>query len=117
MERENLSQENIAQTLALGFLEKGLLSSDQIDVALKEQRRKGISLEDALLSLGFITENALTEALAAVSGHERIHLPQILLDPSLKSLVSQNIAERYSLLPLSLEDGVLRISLSHVYNF
>jgi type II secretory ATPase GspE/PulE/Tfp pilus assembly ATPase PilB-like protein len=116
MERESLSQENIAQALALSFVEKGLLSSDQIDVALREQRRKGISLEEALLTLGFITENALTEALATVSGHERIHLHQTLLDPSLKTLISQDLAERYSLLPLSLEDGILRVALADIYN-
>lgn len=106
----------ISQILASTFLEKGILSLDQVDVVLKEQRLRGTSFEECLLSLEFMSEAALSEALSLTSGCERANLKQILFDPALKDLVSRDIAERYSLIPLSLEEGVLRIACADIYN-
>ncbi len=106
----------LSQILAASFLEKGILSLDQVDVALKEQCLQGISFEDCLLSLGFMSEAALAEALSSTSGYERINLKQVLFDPSLKELVPREVAELYSLLPLSLEGGVLRVALADIYD-
>jgi len=106
----------LAQALASAFVERGILSSDQLGVALKEQKRQGTSLEDCLLTLNFITEAALAEALSLLSGHAQANVAQALLDPALKALISREVAERYTLIPLSLEKGVLRIALSDIYN-
>jgi len=106
----------ISQILASTFLEKGILSLDQVDVVLKEQRLRSASFEECLLTLGFMSEAALGEALSLTSGCERVNLKQILFDPSLKDLVPRDIAERYSLIPLSLEEGVLRIAFADIYN-
>lgn len=104
------------QTFASMLLEKGILSQDQIDIAKKEQVFKTQSFEDTLTSLGFLSEGALAEARALVSGLENIDLTQFLFDPSLKSLISREQAERFCLIPLSLEEGVLRVALSDIYN-
>lgn len=110
------SASSFIQALMSLCLEKGILSSDQIDVALKEQQRQGISFEKTLLSLNFISESALVEALAQASGHDPITLSHALFDESLKTFISREIAERYTLLPLSFEKGDLRVALTDVYN-
>ena len=92
------------------------MSLDQVDVAQKEHRHTGTSFEESLLSLGFISEGALAEALACMSGYERVNLEHTLFDATLKSLIPREIAERYSFIPLSLEEGVLRVALADVYN-
>jgi type II secretory ATPase GspE/PulE/Tfp pilus assembly ATPase PilB-like protein len=107
---------SLSQALASTFLDKGLLSSDQIDVALKEQHLQKISFEECLLNLGFISEAALAEALSSTSGYEKINLKQILFDASLKTLIPRKVAEQFCLLPLSLEKGVLRIAVADIYN-
>src|SRR4030067_1148284 len=82
MAPEAFQQSNVSfsQTLASLLLEKGFLSSDQLDIALKEQRLRKIPFEDCLLNLGFISEGALAEALSITSGYAKICLKSTLLD-------------------------------------
>lgn len=110
------SSSSFIQALTAFCLEKGLLSLDQIEVAFKEQQRQGISFEKALLGLNFISEKALVEALAHTSGHDTVALAQALFDDSLKTLISREIAERFTLLPLSFESGDLKVALGDVYD-
>jgi len=116
MPKADQSVPSLPQTFASMLLEKGILSLDQLDIAQKEQQLKGISLEEALTSLGFLSEGALAEALSFVSGFDKIHLKQILFDPSIKSIISRQMAERFSLIPLSLEEGILRVAIADVFN-
>jgi type II secretory ATPase GspE/PulE/Tfp pilus assembly ATPase PilB-like protein len=107
---------SLAQELSEFLVSKGLLSVDQLEVALKEQGLRGISFEECLLNLGLISENALAEALASTSGYDKINLKQALLDPSLKNLVSKELAKQFCLIPLSLEDGILRVAMADIFN-
>ena len=111
-----LSNVSFSQTLASLLLEKGFLSSDQLDIALKEQRLRKIPFEDCLLNLGFISEGALAEALSITSGYAKICLKSTLLDPSLRTLIPEDMARSFCFLPLSFEEGLLRIAISDVYN-
>jgi type II secretory ATPase GspE/PulE/Tfp pilus assembly ATPase PilB-like protein len=105
-----------SQNLASSLLEKGILSPDQIDVALKEQCLQGTSFEECLINLGFISEAALGEALSLTSGYDKINLKHILLDSSLKNIIPREVAERFCLVPLSLNEGILRVAIADIYN-
>lgn len=107
---------SLSTQLAALLLNKGILSMDQLDVALKEQRIQGIPFEECLLNLGLISEGALAEAISSTSGHDKISLKHTLLDPSLKVFISREMAEQFCLIPLSMEDGILRIAMADVYN-
>ncbi|MBY0293613.1 MAG: GspE/PulE family protein [Alphaproteobacteria bacterium] len=107
---------SVSQTLITTLVEKGLLSFDQVDVVLKEQRLQKNSFEDCLVSLGFISETVLAEALSLTSGYDKINLKQTLLDPALKDLISREIAERFCLIPLSIEEGTFRVAVADIYN-
>jgi type IV pilus assembly protein PilB len=107
---------SLAQTLASTLLYRGILSVDQVDIALQEQKLSGESLEDCLLNLGFLSENVLAEALASTSGYERIDLKQVLFDPSLKIIIPREAAEKYVFIPIALENGILRVAIADVYN-
>lgn len=106
----------ISQNLASSFIEKGILTQDQITVAIREQALKGTSFEECLINLGFISEAALAEAISLTSGHEKINLKNILIDPFLKTLIPQNIAEQFCLIPLSMDKNILKIAIADVYN-
>lgn len=107
---------SLAQNLASSFLDRGLLSSDQLDIVYKEQKIQGTSFEECLLNLGFVTENVLSEILSVTSGYQKVNLKQSLLDPSLKDLISQKDAARFCLIPLSFTKGSLEIAISDIYN-
>ncbi|MBS0272410.1 MAG: Flp pilus assembly complex ATPase component TadA [Proteobacteria bacterium] len=107
---------SLSKTLTSTLLQKGIVSEDQIDVALKEQRLQGLSLEECMINLGFVSASVLAEVLSETTGYSRICLKQVLLDPLLASLVPSEIAKQFCLLPLSFEEGILRIAISDVYN-
>ena len=52
----------------------GLVSADQIQIALLEQRKTGKQLGDTLIALGFVTEEAMREALGQTLGQQTIQL-------------------------------------------
>lgn len=116
MQSKNSQIVSLSKELDAILLNKGILSLDQLDVAHKEQQLQGISFEESLLNLGLLSEGALTEVLASTTGYDKIDLKTILLDPSLKTILSRECAERFCLLPLSLEKGILRIAMADVYN-
>lgn len=107
---------SLSQELSLLLLDKGILSIDQLDVVLKEQQLQGISFEECLLNLGLISEGALAEVLSSTSGYDKISLKHALFDSSLKVFVSRELAEQFCLIPLSLEDGVLRVAMADIYD-
>ena len=104
------------QVLTSTLLEKRVLSPDQVDVAIQEQRIQRTSIEECLINLGFVSEAVLAEALSSTSGYDKINLKQTLLDPTLKTLISREVAEQFCLIPLSMEEGVLRVAIADIYN-
>lgn len=107
---------SFSQTLISTLIERGILSLDQVDIALQEKKQSQISFEDCLLNLGFLSENVLAEAVASVSGYEQVDLKHILFDSSLKIQIPREAAEKFKFIPLSLEKDVLRIAIADVYN-
>mgnify|MGYP006957830428 CR=1 FL=1 len=63
------------------LLQMGLVSADQIQIALLEQTRTGKQLGDALIAMGFVTEEAMREALGVTLGQQTIQLQSVLADP------------------------------------
>ncbi|MBA3813092.1 MAG: hypothetical protein H0X26_01150 [Alphaproteobacteria bacterium] len=107
---------SFSQQLGSLLVSKGVLSLDQLEVALKEQKMQGSPFEECLLTLGLISEGALAEALSSTSGYDKINLKQALLDPALKTIVPREIAEQFCLIPLSLEGGILRVAMADIFN-
>lgn len=98
------------------LLEERLISSEQLAIARKEQRAGGDTIESCLLKLGFITEHALATYIAKHSGHEKITLHNTALDPYLIAKIPQNIAQKYQVIPVALNENHLTLAMTDVYN-
>ncbi|QDX82760.1 secretion system protein E [Denitratisoma sp. DHT3] len=85
------------------LLDRGLITLDQLRIALQEQQVMGKPLGETLLALGFITEEILRGALATSLGEEAISLEDIAADPAALALIGKPIAKRLNLFPVSLE--------------
>ena len=93
-----------------------IISRDQLQIALHEQKRSGEMLGTTLVRLGFLTEEALTTVLAARTGLEQINLHNIVLDTDLFQRLPRAVAQRCRTIPLSLEDDVLEIAMADPYD-
>jgi len=93
--------------------EAGLASDEQVEAALKEQKRKKQPIGDIFVDLGFVTEKDIAETLAIqmeipfVSGDRGMLKPRI--DQGLEKLLPAEIARQYNALPLSRDNGILTL--------
>src|SRR5688500_18811447 len=87
---------------ALGemLIEKGTLSTTQVDEALQVSREKGIRLGEALVLLGYITRDALGYAIGEQYGLQPMELQPSMIDHELISRFDHNLLSAHSMLPL-----------------
>lgn len=107
-------------SLPLGkrLINAGLITEDQLQVALKEQSRKDEPLGRILVKLGLISEGMLRDTLGESLGHDSIDLSTVIPDPDALQMVPKNIARRYSILPINFDknEKILTLAMSDTYN-
>ena len=79
----------------------GLVSADQLQIALLEQKKTGKQLGDALIALGFVTEEAMREALGQTLGQQTIQLQSVLADSQALQRLPKAMATRFQVFPVS----------------
>ena len=98
------------------LIAKGILSEDQLRIALLEQMKSNQPVGKLLVSLGFVSEATLRDALSESLGKQSIDLSNVIIDASARALVPRELAKRHHLLPLDYdaENQRLTIALSDV---
>jgi type II secretory ATPase GspE/PulE/Tfp pilus assembly ATPase PilB-like protein len=94
----------------------GLISEDQLRIALLEQNRNAIPIGRILVQLGFISEAALRDALSQSLGRQSVDLATTIADPEALALLPQALAKRHRLLPLHFDRtrNALAVALADV---
>ena len=94
----------------------GLISKDQLQVALYEKKRTNKLMGTLLVDLGFITEAALSAVLASSSGYEKFDLQGTVVEPELLKRIPKEVALRYRVLPVAMEGNSLRLAMADIYD-
>ncbi|MCA1941424.1 MAG: Flp pilus assembly complex ATPase component TadA [Caenispirillum bisanense] len=98
------------------LVERGLISKDQLQVALQEKKRSPKMMGELLVDLGFITEQALAAVLAEDSGFERFDPAGTMVDPELLKLIPKEVANRYRVFPVTMQDKAVRMAMADIYD-
>lgn len=100
------------------MLQQGLISQDQLNIALKEQTISNIVLGKQMVQLGFVTEAMVRDTLAQNSGNKAIDLAAVMADLEALRRVPQEFARRYQLLPISydLSGNHMTVAMTDLYN-
>jgi general secretion pathway protein E/type IV pilus assembly protein PilB len=96
MSLEDPTKRAIGQVLVA----QGVITDDQLKIALLEQTKTGQPVGKLLVMLGFVSEAILRDALGVSMGKKSIDLSRAIIDPAALKLVPQDIAKRFRLLPL-----------------
>ncbi len=115
MEKKEIAKKPVKK-LGEILLEQGLITSQQLELALKEQKRTGEMLGEILVNLGFITPEALSNALASQSGVEKIDLQNIAVNPEVLRLIPEEMARRLKVFPIALEGDTLHVAMANVFD-
>ncbi|MFA5592362.1 MAG: ATPase, T2SS/T4P/T4SS family [Micavibrio sp.] len=94
----------------------GLITVAQLNVALQEKKLSGKMLGEVLVDLGFITDDALGAFLAEASGFEVFDPKTMMADPAAIAILDKNTAAKYQVLPVSVEENIVRIAMADPYD-
>jgi len=106
--------------LRLGELmvQQGLISQDQLRIALMEQDQNNIPLGRQLVRLGFVTEVMVRDLVAHTIGQDSIDLTTVVADVEALKMVTEDFSRRHHLLPVAYEDSIkmLTVAMSDMFN-
>ncbi len=98
------------------LIHKGLISPDQLNVALTEQKNSKKLLGAILVEMGFITESVLGEMLAESAGASKFDARTAVLDQALVKRLPKDLAQRNKMIPVALQGDTLTIAMADIYN-
>ncbi|MFQ5957683.1 MAG: GspE/PulE family protein, partial [Candidatus Brocadiales bacterium] len=98
------------------LIKKGIITEDQLELALKEQARTGALLGEVLNSLGFVSQEVITEILAQEAGVECLKLKECTISDEAIKLVPEAFARRHKVLPILLDNGTLKVAMSNIFD-
>ena len=81
LSRKARTRKKARKPLGQRLLDGGLVTQPQLDLALREQKRLGGFLGDALQSLGFVTHEVITSFLAEDTHSEVVDVVNLAIDP------------------------------------
>src|SRR3954468_925952 len=100
------------------LISQGILTEDQLRIALLEQLKTNQPVGRLLVQLGFVSEATLRDALSEKLGLQSVDLAQIIVDSAALKLVSREFAKRHNVFPVALDRDSRRliVALSDVNN-
>ncbi len=102
--------------LGTSLLQDGWITQEQLDLAIREGKRKGVMLGQTLIGLGFITEKVLAHYLAEGTQTGLVDLSIPYLPPEILDLVPYDMAMQFQVLPIRKEGNVLNLAMSDPLN-
>src|SRR5687767_13196903 len=98
------------------LLNAGLITRQQLDEALAIQNSTGQKLGQALVSLGYLSDNALLQTLCADAGIPYLNEAELQPQPDAVALIPAELARQHSVVPLKLESRHLVIAMADPFD-
>jgi type IV pilus assembly protein PilB len=93
------------------LVRENLISPQDLREALEYQRQHGGRLGFNLVKLGLITDDIITAVLSRHYGIPSVNLDLFNIDPSVLSLIPQEVTQKHSVLPLSRVGATLTLAM------
>jgi type II secretory ATPase GspE/PulE/Tfp pilus assembly ATPase PilB-like protein len=84
------------------LIERGLLTHDQLRIALVEQAKSRLPVGRLLIQLGFVSEESVRDALSQKLGLPPVELATLIVDPLALKMLPRELARRFRIFPVAL---------------
>ena len=101
----------MSQRLGDLLVKEKIITPEQLEQASKVQKEQSCRLGSALVKLGFLTDEDVTNFLSRQYGVPAINLSYFEIDPAVVKLIPFETAKRYQILPLSRVGASLTIAM------
>lgn len=100
------------------LLEAGLITQDQIEIAITEQKKTQRPLGQLFVDLGFVSESVMRDMLSEAQGQDSIDLANVVPDADAIAMVPKNLAARCLCLPIRYDhiSKTLELATTDIYN-
>jgi len=88
-----------------------MITEEQLQDALREQKERNMRLGDVLISRGYITEQQRIEVLEYQLGIPHVQLFRQKIDPQAAHMIPRKFAERHKVLPIRAEGNKLFVAM------
>lgn len=93
------------------LLEEELIDSEQLSSAYEFQKKNDVPIVIAIMSLGYLTEEEMAQALSRICGYPYIDLDQFEVFPDVIELISAEIAKKYIVMPVARNRSYLSLAM------
>lgn len=99
------------------LIDRGLITSEQLQQALAAQRDTGMKLGEALVSEGLITADELVDTISERLNVPKITLDNVYVDPDVLSILPLELVKRHRLLPVFKIGDTLTVAMADPLDF
>ena len=97
------------------LLSQGMITQQQLDTALSEQKVRKTKLGETLIALGYVSQKDFADVLSRQLGVESVDLRKEGLQDAAIRLVPEDIMKKYELVPFAIDENnsnILKIAMS-----
>lgn len=94
----------------------GLLTDEQLTLALEEQLKTGDRLGQALIKLGYVAADQVAAALSEHLKIDRVDFTRRYIPPEVVNLVPPTMVTEQLILPLEIDEGILLVAMADPLN-
>jgi type IV pilus assembly protein PilB len=98
------------------LISAGFINEAQLAEAMIYKDANKIKLGEALVRLNFVTEKNVINAISMQSDIKKVDLESTYIDPDTARLIPVEIARKYNLIPIEIENGKLIVATSDPFN-
>lgn len=98
------------------LIDKGLITQEQLETALKRQQRTGERLGKILLDMNFLSEDDMVDVVSERLSIPRVTLSSMVIDPQVIQRVPVETARRYTLVPIFAIGNTLTLAMADPLN-
>jgi len=101
----------MADKLGEILLDNKLLTTEQLEKALDEQKKSGGRLGTILIKQGVVEDNDLLQFLSQQHGVPSIKLSEFEINQDVLKIIPADVASKYQMMPLSVKDSTLLVAM------
>lgn len=108
-----MAESELKKLLGEILLENGMITQDQLELALADQVKNGGLLGEILVGWGYTTEEAIVQALVRQYHFPTIRPADLQTNEEVIKLIPKEMAGRYSIVGVDLIHSVLTVAMSN----
>src|ERR1051326_4551648 len=104
------------ERIALALVEDGLLTGQQIEQLLEQQKKEGTRLLKLILEKAYVSEQDMAVSMGRVLNTPPVNLSRLTVPPEISDLLPREVAHNHKVVPVSRLENKLFLAMADPLN-